>query len=419
MGKTYDVIVLGAGPAGMMSAISASQQKGKTLLIEHGKKSGRKLLLTGGTRCNLTNNQDIEKIISNIPGNGKFLYSALNQFSPQDIMDFFEKNGLPLKEEDLGRIFPESNSAKSVLATLEKCLNQEHVEVLHQVQVKKILTENNQVIGVATAQGEFLSSQVILATGGKSYPQTGSNGSGYKLVNSLGHKITPLSAAEAPIYLTNPFIKDRTLQGLSLQNVTLKVLKPNGKSSTEHTGDLLFTHFGISGPIALRCSTFVKKQLEKLGNATLALDLFPQKSQLELKTLLETKLQHSTKKLSNLWHGLLPEKLLLFFLEQLNLLNTTASETRKQDLLDFCQLAKNWLLTANDIFPVEKAFVTKGGISLKEVNPKTMESKLISGLFFAGEVLDINGYTGGYNLTAAFSTGFVAGKHAGEKSSSF
>ena len=413
--KLFDVIVVGAGTSGMMAAIAAAKSGSNTLLIEKNKRVGKKLLLTGGGRCNVTNNRPADEIIAHIPGNGKFLYSAFSQFNNYDIMEFFESNGTHLKEEDHGRMFPVTDRSKTIVETLFNQLEKLDVTIYTEAKVEKILRKDDQVIGVALEHEKIYAPCVVLTTGGRTYPSTGSTGDGYKLAKRLGHTISPLYATESPILSDDGFIKDKTLQGLSLQDVSLSVLNSKGKVVIEHQMDLLFTHFGISGPAALRCSSFVNQELTKNNqkSVTLQLDIFPQKTNAELKNEIKQKISDQPdKSLKNALKNLAPERLLDFVLNNAALSDHQAKQVSEQQLDELVDSLKSFNIHAEKTLPIEKSFVTGGGISLKEIQPKTMESKLVNGLFFAGELLDVNGYTGGYNVTAAFVTGHVAGTHA-------
>ncbi|MEG0629091.1 MAG: NAD(P)/FAD-dependent oxidoreductase [Enterococcus sp.] len=412
MKNKFDVIVIGGGPAGMMTSITAAMNGAKVALFEKNKRLGKKLLMTGGGRCNVTNNRPVEDLITHIPGNGRFLYSTFAQFDNQDIMNFFNERGVALKEEDHGRIFPVSNKSATIVDTLKKELESLNVELHFKEPVEKIISDGTTIQGVRTAEGDYSAKSVVITTGGITYPSTGAQGDGYRFAKSVGHHVTPLYPTESPIFLTDDFVAAKSLQGLSLQDVSLSVVDQKNKTVAGHEMDLLFTHFGVSGPAALRCSSFVNQLLRTQETVTLKLDCFPQLTKDELLAEIKERGSASTKQLKNALTGILPERLLSFFLEKVGISELTFAQTSNEQcaqLIDYC---KNWSLTANKTFGLEKSFVTGGGVELKEVNPKDLASKKIPGLYFAGEVLDVNGYTGGYNITTAFCTGYVAGTNA-------
>lgn len=418
MESTYDVIVVGGGTSGLMAAIAAAESNAKVLLIEKNKRFGKKLLMTGGGRCNVTNNRMVDDLIHHIPGNGKFLYSTFAQFNNQDIMNFFESQGVSLKEEDHGRMFPVSNKSKTIVDTLVNRVKELGVTIATNTVVKKLLHET-EIKGVETEFETFYAPCVVLTTGGRTYPSTGSTGDGYKLAKKVGHTIAPLYPTESPLISEEDFICEKTLQGISLRDICLSVLNEQGKSVTSHKMDLLFTHFGVSGPAALRCSSFVNQLLETQEQVAVSLDCFPDISEAELTKQVQETLKDTKKVLKNALLAFLPERLLHFYLEKLELADLPANQLTEEQLAEIIALWKDFQIQIVKTFPLEKSFVTGGGINLKEINPKTMESKVMPGLFFGGELIDINGYTGGFNITAAFCTGHSAGKHAADIASYF
>ncbi|NWL89681.1 MULTISPECIES: NAD(P)/FAD-dependent oxidoreductase [unclassified Paenibacillus] len=414
----YEVIVIGGGPSGLMASIAAAEQGASVALVDKGDKLGRKLGISGGGRCNVTNIKEIDELIQYIPGGGRFLYSAFSLFSNRDIIAFFESLGIALKEEDNGRMFPVSDKAKTVVDALVGKARSLGVKLLTHHPVQEVMFAEEGVQGIKLTTGEPIEAKcVIIATGGKSVPHTGSTGDGYPWATAAGHTITELYPTEVPIVSKEPFITDRSVQGLSLRNVKLSVLNAKGKAVVAHQGDMIFTHFGLSGPIALRCSGFIRSVKQKSGSneVKLALDLFPEMSQAGLDAYLRGLLTDEPKKtLKNVLKGTIPERLLPLLFERAALSGeTTYEHLPKEPWFAFTAILKSFMILVTGTRPFEEAFVTGGGIHLKEVSPQTMESKLMPGLFFCGEVLDIHGYTGGYNITAAFATGYTAGHHAG------
>jgi predicted Rossmann fold flavoprotein len=413
----FDVIVIGGGPSGLMAAIGAGEKGAKVLLVDKGDKLGRKLAISGGGRCNVTNRLPIEEIIKHLPGNGKFLYSAFSIFSNEDIIRFFEKLGIALKEEDHGRMFPVSNKAQSVVDALLEQLEKLNVRVFKNSPVADVIYENGETAAVLLKDGSKIKAKsIVLAVGGKSVPHTGSTGDGYAWAEKAGHTITELFPTEVPITSNEAFIKNKTLQGLSLRDIDLSVLNPKGKPIITHRMDMIFTHFGISGPAVLRCSQFVVKAMKKwnLKEVTMSLDSLPDKKEEEIFQEILTLVKSEPKKIiKNLLKGFLPERYLLFLLEQ-NAIDTNeqGGTISNEKIRSFSKSCKQFLLKVNGTLSLEKAFVTGGGVSVKEIEPQTMGSKLMNGLYFCGEILDIHGYTGGYNITSALVTGRLAGTNA-------
>ncbi|BET18761.1 NAD(P)/FAD-dependent oxidoreductase [Bacillus velezensis] len=414
--KHYDVIVIGGGPSGLMAAIAAGEEGADVLLIDKGNKLGRKLAISGGGRCNVTNRLPVEEIIKHIPGNGRFLYSAFSEFNNEDIIAFFEKLGIQLKEEDHGRMFPVTDKAQSVVDALLNRLKQLNVTIRTNEKIKEVRYENGRTAGITTNNDEHINADaVIIAVGGKSVPHTGSTGDGYAWAEAAGHTVTELFPTEVPVTSSEPFIKQKTLQGLSLRNAAVSVLNKKGKPIVTHVMDMLFTHFGLSGPAILRCSQFVVKELKKQPDVKLRIDLFPGINEEELFQKMHKELKDAPKKaLKNALKPWMQERYLLFLLERNGLdPQTSFTELPKDQFRAFVKDCKQFTVAADGTLSLDKAFVTGGGVSVKEIEPKQMASKKMEGLYFCGEILDIHGYTGGYNITSAFVTGRLAGLNAG------
>ena len=383
----YDTIVIGGGPAGMMATISSSFYGQRTLLIEKNRKLGKKLAGTGGGRCNVTNNGTLDDLLAGILGNGRFLYSVFSQFDNHDIIRFFTENGVKLKVEDHGRVFPASDRSQTIIQALTDKIAELGGQVRCQVEVTSVKKIDGQFV-IKSKDETWTADRLIVTTGGKSYPSTGSTGFGYDIARHFKHTITELEAAESPLLTDFPH---KALQGISLDDVTLHYDKHH------ITHDLLFTHFGLSGPAALRMSSFVK------GGETLTLDNLPLYSKEQLTEILE---ENREKSLKNVLKAYLPERLAEFFAQDLP---EKVKQLSPKEVDAVLTKVKELPIPVTGKMSLAKSFVTKGGVSLKEINPKTLESKLVSGLHFAGEVLDINAHTGGFNITSALCTGWVAG----------
>ncbi|QUG42421.1 NAD(P)/FAD-dependent oxidoreductase [Psychrobacillus sp. INOP01] len=413
----YDVIVIGGGPSGLMAAAAAGAENKRVLLIEKGNKLGKKLAISGGGRCNVTNRLPQEEIVKNIPGNGRFLFSPFSVFNNEDIIEFFENLGVPLKEEDHGRMFPVSNKAMDVVNALLDELKRLKVEIKLNSVVSKLLMNDEKVIGVRLASGEeIISGAIVVAVGGKAVPQTGSTGDGYPWAEKAGHTVTDLYPTEVPLLSNEAFIKSKELQGLALRGAGVSVLNKKGKPIITHEMDMLFTHFGLSGPAVLRCSQFVVKEQKKNGGQPVAvrIDSLPEQNEEQTFQMLLSSIKEDPKKaVKNVWKGIVPERWLLFLLQRTGIQESEDGQNLAHEKIRaLAHEFKQFNVFVYGTQPLEKAFVTGGGVSIKEIEPKTMASKKKAGLYFCGEILDIHGYTGGYNITSALVTGKIAGMSA-------
>ena len=401
----------------MMAAIKARQEGNDVLLLEKMNSLGRKLLITGKGRCNITNAIPIEEFISNIPGNGKFLYSCFQNFSNKDIIDLLEKQGVKTKVERGERVFPESNRSQEVLNALLNLLRNLGVRVKTNTEVCEILIKDQKVREVLTKAGEKIEAdKVILATGGKSYPATGSTGDGYLIAEKLGHAITQIRPSLVPLTIIEKNLC-KSLQGLSLRNVKIGIWA-NQKLIYDDFGEMLFTHFGVSGPIILSASAILLRvknidDLLKKGAIKLRIDLKPALDTEKLDARIRRDFEeYSKKQFKNSLDKLLPQKLIPVIIDKSRICpDKKVSEISKEERRNLVSVLKNLELTIQGFRSIEEAIVTAGGVSIKEINPRTMESKIVDGLYFAGEVIDVDAYTGGFNLQIAYSTGYTAGKN--------
>lgn len=405
------VVIVGGGAAGMLAAIVCAENGNDVTLYEKNEKLGKKLFITGKGRCNITNACDIEELFQNVVGNPRFLYSAFYGFSNLDMMDFLEKKGLPLKTERGSRVFPQSDKSSDVLQTLQREIRRLGVEVHLNTPVKEILAEDGHVTGVMLAKGEKVTADaVLLATGGMSYPSTGSTGDGYRFAGKLGHTVTTLAPGLVPFEIKESYAKE--MMGLSLKNISIRITNQKGKEIYSDFGEMLFTHFGVSGPVIISASSHVTKDLLK-ENLILTIDLKAAltREQLNARLLREFE-ENKNKQLKNVMGSLLPAKMVPVMISYMELdPDKKIHEISKEERMHMIECLKAFKLTITGFRDYNEAIITRGGISVKEVNPSTMESKLVKGLYFAGEVLDLDAHTGGYNLQIAWSTAHLAAEN--------
>lgn len=411
------VVVIGGGPAGMLAAISAAKSGNSVTLLEKNNILGKKILITGKGRCNITSSLDISDFINNIPGNGRFLYSAFENFTNEDIIDLLKSEGVKVKEERGNRIFPVSDKAEDVRAALERVTKKSGVQVKLNSKVDKIEVEENKVKRVVCDNEKYDADKVILATGGRSYPLTGSNGEGYKIAEKVGHTIKPVRGSLVPL-LADKEVCSR-MQGLSLRNVGITMFDlEKDKKIYSDFGEMLFTHFGVSGPTILSGSAHLLRYKDvdkKISDkkVVLKIDLKPALSMEQLDArILRDFTEVKNKQFKNSLDKLLPKKMIDVVIDKSKINpDKHVNEITREERLNLVKLLKNFEVRIDGFRPVDEAIVTAGGINVKEINPKTMESKIISGLYFAGEIIDVDAYTGGFNLQIAYSTGFTAGQN--------
>lgn len=411
------VVVIGGGPAGMMSAISAAKSGDKVVLLEKNNILGKKILITGKGRCNITSSLNIDDFINNIPGNGRFLYSAFENFDNKDIIELLKKEGVSVKEERGNRYFPTSDRAEDVRMALERETKKAGVDVKLNSKVCGIEIEDSRVKSVVLENGKIDADKIILATGGKSYPLTGSNGEGYEIAKALGHTIKDVRGSLVPLIAEKSVCSK--MQGLSLRNVGIMLYDiEKDKKIYSDFGEMLFTHFGVSGPTILSGSAHLLryKDIDKKisnGKIVLKIDLKPALSfeQLDARILRDFT-EVKNKQFKNSLDKLLPKKMIDVVIDKSKIdPEKHVNEITREERMNLVKLLKGLVVRIDGFRPVDEAIVTAGGINVKEINPKTMESKIVSGLYFAGEIIDVDAYTGGFNLQIAYSTGFTAGKH--------
>lgn len=397
------VIVVGGGPAGIMAALTASKTN-EVILVERNNEIGKKLRLTGGGRCNITNNRSIDEFFDKVVTNKKFLYSAFYTFSNDSLLEYLKENNFEYKIEydNDNKVYTKSDKADDIIRLFIDNLEKSNVKVMYDTKVEDLIVEDNIIRGIVTSNGnKILGDKVIISTGGKSVPATGSDGSMYDILSKYGHKIDALYPGLVPLVIKEGFVKN--LQGVSMKNVVLSAKVK--KKKYEIIGDMIFTHFGISGPGVLKLSSYINRPLEN-GEVEVTLDFLQDKSKDEISKLIK---ENTNKTVLNNLKGLLPGNFLKEIVGSLNLTETKPSELKKEDEIKLVNYIKEMKLTAIETLSIKAAMVTSGGVAVKEINASTMESKLIKNLYFAGEVIDVDAETGGYNLQIAFSTGYLAG----------
>lgn len=400
-----DAVIIGGGAAGCMCAAIASESGKQIVILEPNRMLGRKLRITGKGRCNVTNNCDVKTVLRSIPGDGRFLYSALNAFSPDDVVSFFEEHDVPLKTERGNRVFPVSDNANDIANVFEELFQNRKVSVLHE-KALDIVAEDGIITKVITKNSEIHTNTCVICTGGLSYPKTGSDGSGYKFAAQLGHEVTKRQPSLIPLESDDSFCHE--LQGLSLRNVRLTA-KENGKTVFQEQGEMLFTHFGVSGPLVLSASAHMRDF--ESNDYALEVDLKPalDESTLEKRVLRDFD-KYKNKSIGNALTDLLPHAMIPVILKRMEVPRSKpVNEITKQERKSLIDLLKHFSISVSGTRPIDEAIVTAGGVKTRDINPRTMESKLVQGLFFAGEILDLDAYTGGFNLQIAWSTGYVAG----------
>ena len=405
------VLVVGGGAAGMMAAIAAAEAGALVTLLERNDRMGKKLRITGKGRCNLTNDCDLNEFLQNVPTNPRFLYTALTKFSTSDTKSFFESLGVPLKTERGKRVFPVSDKAGDVVSALDKKCRSMGVKIIHE-RVLEILTEGNTAVGVRTPSAEYTGDAVILCTGGRSYAQTGSDGDGYRFATALGHTVTPIGPSLVPLVAEGKLCA--SMQGLSLKNVALRILdKASKKTVYSDFGEMMFTHFGLTGPLVLSASAHLSDLKTKKYEAVI--DLKPALDEKTLDARIRSDFEkYRNRDVINALDDLLPQKMIapvvdLCAIDPRKKVHSVTREERER----MVRLLKNLTVEIHDFRPINEAIITRGGVSVREIDPKTMRSKLIEGLYFAGEIIDVDAYTGGFNLQIAFSTAYLAGYAAG------
>ncbi|MGI6124041.1 MAG: NAD(P)/FAD-dependent oxidoreductase [Acetivibrionales bacterium] len=403
--------IIGAGAAGLIAAGRAASLGNSVIVFEKNKRAGKKLLITGKGRCNITNNCSLDELMANIPGNGRFLYSSFNNYNNFDIMDFFESVNVPVKTERGNRVFPVSDRSMDVVNALINYAHRQGTQFIYEASVKEIVCEENKVKGVLLQNNDFYElDSVILATGGISYPMTGSTGDGHMMARKLGHTVTELKPSLVPLEIQESWVS--RLQGLTLRNVGLTAFDNKGNKVYYEQGEMLFTHFGVSGPMILSASRHIMEC--GYNGAYFLIDLKPALDEETLDHRLQRDFsKYSRKQFGNSLTDLLPKSLIPVFIELSGISpGKPVHQITKEERKELGKLLKGIKVTVSKPRPIEEAIVTAGGVLTKEIKPSTMESKLVKGLFFAGEIIDVDAYTGGFNLTIAFSTGFVAGSNA-------